>query len=98
MHVDIPALFESVKFNPVSMFGLSGVPTLESIVQYFREEWGLSGKLSPFMALLLSVIVNVSLGMAFGVDLFSSLIVAAVSAVATPTWHEVIERRKRPQV
>ena len=81
-------------FDPMSLYGLAGIPSLESFINYLKAQWGLPSDLAALTALGLGIIVNVWLGMALGNNFQSSMIVGVIVGISTPAWYELTKMPK----
>ena len=88
--INDPALCAQLQsFNPAMFVGLAGAPAVEQAVQYFKEHWALSSKLSPIAAVLLGVAVNVGLAAYLGTPIQSALLIGAATGAAASGIHIV---------
>jgi hypothetical protein len=99
MSPELLSFLTSPHFNPNALYGLAGIPTLESFINYLKNQWGLPPDLAAFATLVCALILNVWLGVMLGVDLKSSIISGLVTAVGTNTWYEFSKEPKviKPQ-
>ena len=94
MTPEIISLLTQTSFNANSLYGLAGIPTLESFINYLKAQWGLPRDLAAFTTLVLAIALNIWLGIMLGIDLKSSVISGLLTAIGTNTWYEFSKEPK----
>lgn len=75
-------------FDIRSLLGLSGVPFVESIVNYLKYQWRLSPRMAPLAAHLVGLIWNIGIGALYGVDIRSGIIAGLLTGFGASVWYE----------
>lgn len=78
-----------MQLNPAQFIGLTGVPLIESIVEYLKDNFRLSGYLAPLAALLVGVVLNESLAVYLHQSLLVGFYVGLFSGFSSSYWHEM---------
>lgn len=73
-----------------AFYGIPGAVFIESLVNYFTEQWELPKRLAPLLAIVLSFGWNLLLGFfVLHTDWQSSFVVGLITAMTASTYHEV---------
>lgn len=72
--------------------GFTGVPLIEQIVQYLKDEWGMPTYLAPLAALLAGVSINLAIANQLHMDLLFSVYVGLFSGFSSSFWHEIAKK------
>lgn len=78
--------------------GLTGIPVIEQVVQYLRDSGILPPYITPFMALIIGVVLNVLLAWQLHVDLLTGFEVGLIAGFGASVWHEGRRQPSPPPV
>jgi hypothetical protein len=81
-------IIKTAGYDPKTLVGLSGIMVVESATQYFRDQWNLPKRLSPFAAILIGVVFNILLALALNNDVVSSVYTGLITGALSSVWHE----------
>lgn len=76
-------------FDLHSLIGLSGMSFVESVVQYFKEQWGMPSKMAPVAGVVVGLVTNILLALTLKNDLVSAVYVGLATGFFSSVWHEV---------
>lgn len=84
------------QLDPTQFIGLTGVPLVEQVVQYLKDEWRMPSYLAPLAALAVGVALNVAIGHYMGTDFLTNVCVGLFTGFSSSFWHEM--SKKAPTV
>lgn len=84
-------------FDARSLVGLSGAPTIESFVNYLKDQWRLTPRLAPIASMLAAISLNMGLGILFNSGIYSSLVTGLCTGFLASGWYELTRQQVQAQ-
>ena len=78
-----------MNFDLSQYIGLSGIPLVEQVVQYFKNELRMPAYLAPIVALVVAVGLNVGIAEAAHTNLLTGIEIGLLTGFGSSFWHEV---------
>ena len=78
-----------MQFDIGSWAGLAGIPMIEQVVMYFRNQWRLPQAVMPLVALATGAALNVGLAYNMHTDPTAAFYVGLIAGFLSAPWHEI---------